>query len=132
MKAPEILKQAIEVMEQKGKDRDVEQERSMARCVKAYNALTGLNLSERQGWLFMVVLKMARGATGEVLDDWLDGAAYCALAGETVREKKQFVDPDEFKPYRLYRVDECGKLVEKEEVDLNTKYEATYGSWPKD
>lgn len=44
-------------------------------------------LSERQGWAFMQILKMVRGATTarnglHNADDALDGAAYAALGGE--------------------------------------------------
>ena len=36
-------------------------ERSMASTVKAFNALTGHNLTESEGWEFMVLLKLVRG-----------------------------------------------------------------------
>jgi hypothetical protein len=50
----------------------------------AFNALTGHELSERDGWLFMVMLKAARAtAGGHNPDDYEDGAAYFALAGES-------------------------------------------------
>lgn len=58
-------------------------ERSMRRTVAAFNALTGHRLTEEQGWLFMAVLKMARSVGGEPnRDDYIDQAAYAALAGE--------------------------------------------------
>ena len=59
-------------------------ERSMARCVTAFNALTGHSLSERDGWMFMVVLKAARACNTPAgqLDDYQDLAAYSALCGE--------------------------------------------------
>jgi len=64
------------------------QERSMAATVAAFNALEGTSLTERQGWAFMQVLKLARSAAsarnGRVnADDFVDGAAYAALAGES-------------------------------------------------
>lgn len=61
-------------------------ERSMARTVAAFNAITGHDLDERDGWLFMVVLKAARATTNDigVRDDYEDMAAYAALAGESV------------------------------------------------
>lgn len=58
-------------------------ERSMGKAVAAFNALTGHLLSEEQGWLFMTVLKAARTQQGgHRLDNYEDGAAYFALAGE--------------------------------------------------
>lgn len=90
MKAQDTLKAASEAISSRAAARDVEQERSMKRCVAAFNALTGHKLSERDGWLFMVTLKAARAtttATG-IEDDYVDLAAYAALAGETVVEKK--------------------------------------------
>ena len=50
----------------------------------ARNALTGHNLSETEGWKFMVCLKLARAAHARFnCDDYLDGAAYMALACES-------------------------------------------------
>lgn len=80
--AQSILAAAEDTMITRAQGRDVGKERSMARCVATFNALTGLSLSVVQGWQFMVVLKMARSQTGINLDDYIDGAAYIALAGE--------------------------------------------------
>lgn len=85
MKAPQILEKAKQHMEDRADARDQPSgERSMLRTVKAFNALTGHRLSERDGWLFMAVLKAARAAStpAGVPDDYEDGAAYFALAGE--------------------------------------------------
>jgi hypothetical protein len=58
-------------------------ERSMGKTVDMFNALTGLGLTEEQGWLFMVCLKMVRSQQGESRsDNYVDGSAYFALAGE--------------------------------------------------
>lgn len=84
--APDILRQAAQTIDDRAAERDQEQERSMGRTVAAFNSLTGHNLSERDGWLFMVTLKMARACntpTGNP-DDYVDGPAYFALAGESV------------------------------------------------
>lgn len=72
-------------MEDRAAERDQPSgERSMLRTVTAFNALTGHRLSERDGWLFMAVLKAARAASTHtgLPDDYEDGAAYFALAGE--------------------------------------------------
>jgi hypothetical protein len=60
-----------------------EGERSMARTVAAFNAATGLALTEQQGWLFMIQLKAVRSQQGAFrADNFEDGAAYFALMGE--------------------------------------------------
>lgn len=87
MNAQDILAAAAATIQQRGAERDrPEGERSMGRAVRAFNALfseeiaaNGGLLSETHGWRFMEVLKLARGAR---LDEFVDGAAYVALAGE--------------------------------------------------
>lgn len=59
-------------------------ERSMAKTVVAFNALTGHQLSETHGWIMMALLKIARANQGEFkLDNYEDLIAYTALAGES-------------------------------------------------
>lgn len=84
MNATEILKTGQEVLEERAAQRDCSDgERSMAATVKAFNALTGLNLSEGQGWQFMILLKMVRGQQGSPrADDYIDLSCYGALLGE--------------------------------------------------
>lgn len=95
--AADILRKGAQHIEDRAAMRDQPQgERSMARAVGAFNALTGHNLSERDGWLFMVALKAARACntpTG-VADDYEDLAAYAALAGESVAEAGTSAPPD--------------------------------------
>lgn len=82
-----ILEQAADTMRERAAQRDKpEGERSMASTVAAFNALTGHNLSERDGWFFMVVLKMARACATPAgrPDDYIDISAYGGLAGESV------------------------------------------------
>lgn len=89
MKAQDILRKSAQHIEGRAAARDqAEGERSMARTVAAFNALTGHQLSERDGWLFMVQLKMARACTTPtgIPDDYEDGASYVALAGESVAQ----------------------------------------------
>jgi hypothetical protein len=84
MNANQILSKAAETIGNRAAERDTDSERSMAKSVKAFNALTGHAMTETQGWLFMAVLKAARAQGGAfVLDDYIDGAAYFALAGES-------------------------------------------------
>lgn len=82
--ATEILRTAADHIDHRATLRDTpEGERSMRRTVDAFNALTGEQLSERDGWLFMALLKAARAtAGGHNPDDYEDMAAYAALMGE--------------------------------------------------
>lgn len=95
MNAPDILKLAAELIEQRAAERDLPKERSMARAVTAFNVLTGRDLSERDGWLIMAILKLSRATAGNfVADDLIDAAAYCALAleSETTAPRKPGTD----------------------------------------
>lgn len=82
--AADILRKGAQHIEDRAASRDMpEGERSMARCVRAFNAMFGKDLTEVQGWQFMQLLKMSRSAVGtHNPDDFEDGSAYCALAGE--------------------------------------------------
>ena len=65
-------------------------ERSMARTVAAFNAMFNQTLTEEQGWRFMELLKMARSVGGKFhADDYQDGVAYGALAGEAAEVAAQ-------------------------------------------
>jgi hypothetical protein len=94
MTAERILRTAADVMAERGKKRDTGKERSMARTVRAFNAVTGLSLTETQGWVFMAVLKLAREASGHDPDNFVDGAAYMALAGESADAPSNTRSPD--------------------------------------
>lgn len=95
--ADSFLRTAAATIQDRGVHRDTsaegaQQERSMAATVAAFNALEGTSLTERQGWAFMQVLKLARSAAsarnGQFnADDFVDGAAYAALAGESAAPK---------------------------------------------
>lgn len=82
--APDILANAKNCISNRAEERDIEQERSMAQTVRAFKELRGHDLSEEDGWIFMAVLKMVRARAGTKInvDDYVDGAAYIALAGE--------------------------------------------------
>lgn len=55
----------------------------MAATVGAFLAVSGVSLTEEQGWLFMALLKAVRSQQGNYrADSYEDGAAYFALAGE--------------------------------------------------
>jgi hypothetical protein len=82
--APKLLEDAAQALRDRAVTRDAEGgERSMARTVAIFNAMTGQNLTELEGWRFMISLKLARGMQGQAhLDDYVDLAGYAALAGE--------------------------------------------------
>lgn len=85
IKAPALLLEAADTLKERATQRDAaaQGERSMKRTVEAFNALTGKSLTEAEGWEFMVLLKLVRGRQGAFRkDDYVDGAAYCALLGE--------------------------------------------------
>lgn len=84
--AADFLKEAASIFDQRATLRDTpEGERSMKKTVELFNKLYDMNLSEVQGWQFMVLLKMVRGSTGAFhLDDFIDQIGYSALATECV------------------------------------------------
>lgn len=83
MTADEILKTAANTLRQRGEEYDASGgERSMQATVEAFNAITGRNLREEEGWAFMAVLKLVRAQRGQGTDSYVDGAAYFALMGE--------------------------------------------------
>jgi len=83
-----VLQQAEAMIDERGRRRDAGQERSMQRIVKTFEALTDHRMTEVEGWLFMVVLKLCRERTGPDLDNWIDGAAYMGLAAEAVEKSR--------------------------------------------
>lgn len=88
MKSTEFLQAAIDVQAERGKQYDSpEGERSMGRTVQAFNAITGRDLSEAEGWLLLQVLKDVRQWQNPASyhhDSALDGVAYSALKAEAL------------------------------------------------
>lgn len=84
LSAVAILTAAADNLQEKAALRDLpDGERSMARTVAAFNAVTGHNLTEVEGWHFMELLKMCRSNAGSYhADDHQDRVSYAALAGE--------------------------------------------------
>jgi hypothetical protein len=84
----EILEEAAETLKQRGVDYDGNGyeggERSMGKTVEIFRAITGIELSELDGWRFLISLKLARSTSGKPKrDNYVDLAGYTALAGET-------------------------------------------------
>lgn len=87
MKSTEFLQAAIDTQAERGKQYDSpEGERSMGRTVQAFNAITGRDLTEAEGWLLLQVLKDVRqwSAEGYHHDSALDGVAYASLKAEAL------------------------------------------------
>lgn len=84
MNAQDILEAGIGHMMDRASTYDKPQgERSMAATVEAFRAVSGVAMTEEQGWLFMLLLKAVRSQQGAYrADSYEDGAAYFALAGE--------------------------------------------------
>lgn len=83
--AEQLLRKAAEIMAERGKQYDStgqQKERSMGRIIAAFNALYGTQLTEQQGWHFMVLLKLARQKDKPHADSMEDAIAYTALAAE--------------------------------------------------
>lgn len=92
MKAPELLHKAASIMEERGKEYDKpEGERSMAKAVQAFSIITGVRISESEGWLFMQILKDVRQWQNPDrfhADSAEDCIAYSALKAEALAEGK--------------------------------------------
>lgn len=83
--APQFLSNAASIMAERGKQYDKpEGERSMGRCVVAFNAITGRGITEAEGWLLLQLLKDVRQwqRDGFHLDSAEDCIAYAALKAE--------------------------------------------------
>jgi hypothetical protein len=85
MKAPDLLAKASAIMTERGQQYDKpEGERSMGKCVQAFNVITGQSLSEAEGWLLLQILKDVRlwQRPGYHQDSAEDCIAYAALKAE--------------------------------------------------
>ena len=88
--AEAYLDEVKSLLVQRGTSYDNGTERSMAKTVEAFNAITGSSMTEQQGWLFMECLKNVRLFTNKDsyhLDSALDGIAYAALKAESFNKE---------------------------------------------
>lgn len=84
MNAEEIMQKAQEIVAGHSDDRDTGRERSMTKIVEVFNTLTGKDLTEHEGNLFMVCLKLVRAVKDPSnADNYIDMAGYASMAGET-------------------------------------------------
>jgi hypothetical protein len=87
MNAVDVLEAAAGHMKARAATYDSpEGERSMARAVAAFNAITRHGLTEAEGWLLMQILKDVRQwqAPGHHVDSSEDCVAYAALKAEAL------------------------------------------------
>lgn len=86
--AADFLQRAASLMDERGRQYDQpEGERSMARAVEAFNAITGKSLNEAEGWLLLQVLKDVRQWQRPAYhaDSAEDCVAYSALKAEALK-----------------------------------------------
>lgn len=79
-----ILNEVKDAVNERGQERDLpDGERTIPRCVKAFNAICGHNLTNEQGWIFMQLLKICRMSQGSFKrDDYIDNLGYGVLLAE--------------------------------------------------
>ena len=86
--ASELLAVAAKTLGERGADYDPTKaagERSMPAVVPIFKELSGKELTEQEGWLFMVAMKLARIKTSPAkLDSHVDLIAYVSLYSESV------------------------------------------------
>ncbi len=91
-KAGDFLREAMACLVERGVTYDKKEgERSMGKVVAIYRILNpgGVIDSEEDGYLFMAILKLVRSQQGEYkADNYTDGAAYFALAGEAAHKER--------------------------------------------
>lgn len=92
MKAEQFLRNGADVLAERGKEYDKpEGERSMQRCVSAFEIITGKRITEAEGWLFMQILKDVRQWQKPDRyheDSAVDCVNYAALKAEALSEQE--------------------------------------------
>lgn len=95
MKAEQFLRNGADVLAERGKEYDKpEGERSMQRCISAFEIITGKRITEAEGWLFMQILKDVRQWQNPDRyheDSAVDCVNYAALKAEALSEQGQTV-----------------------------------------
>jgi hypothetical protein len=86
MTAPELLRRAADIIEQRGQQYDTggkSQERSMPRICEIFGETTGRQMTISEGYQFLIALKTARIETSpDHVDSYVDRLAYAALKDE--------------------------------------------------
>jgi len=87
IKASDFLTHAKNIMQERAEQYDSPAgERSMASTIEAFNAITGRELSESEGWLLMLLLKQVRQWQTDTYhdDSAVDSVSYAALLAESL------------------------------------------------
>lgn len=96
MKADEFLGKAQALMIERGKQYDQPNgERSMGKTIRAFNAITGRDLTEAEGWLLLQVLKDVRqwqNPDKYHADSAEDSVTYAALKAEALASSSPEID----------------------------------------
>jgi hypothetical protein len=90
--AAEILTKSAELLVERGKRYDkADGTSSMDRAVAAFNEITGHNLSEADGWMLMLMLKLSRATAkaGYHADSYEDSAAFVGLMAVAKRKQEE-------------------------------------------
>jgi hypothetical protein len=102
--ATKILDDAKSTIQTRVVEYDRNGARSMDLAVRIFNVTRGMELTEADGRLFMLCLKLARSMQGRVkLDTYVDLAGEVALLGECVLESR--IEPIPPKPVELTPVE---------------------------
>lgn len=114
-RAEDYLDEGKKVLAERGKQYDTlgQAERSMGKAVAAFQIITGISMTEAQGWEFMAVLKQVRlfQRPGFHKDSVQDLVNYAALCGEAkAQEAPPAMDQD------VNVLDQAYKEVEKNEL----------------
>ena len=86
LSATALLAKAAETLNQRGVDYDNPKagERSIPGVVRLFNTATGASVTEAEGWLFMLFLKVVRSQQSpDKVDNFVDLIGYAALYGES-------------------------------------------------
>lgn len=84
--ASSLIGMQADILQERGKERDTPNgERSMQHTVNIFNTITGHTLTEREGWMFMQALKIARNQRKPSVDGFVDLANYVVLEGEAAK-----------------------------------------------
>ena len=81
MKATDMLRKAADLIEHHEHGRDMDGETSVSLAARMFTEWKGIDFTERDAGVFLSLLKLARARHGQNPDNWLDGAAYVAMAG---------------------------------------------------
>lgn len=122
MTAANILQSALGHMQDRAATYDKPSgERSMGATVDAFKAVTGVLMTEEQGWLFMALLKAVRSQQGAYsADSYEDGAAYFALAGESACiDRNGGWTPDAIKSAALHPDFGQQNMINPADVDIS-------------